>query len=135
MRFIYEISCFVVRIRLSDKNFGGNAESAVQGPDHGEAEAALAVEDFGDFAFAFDVLGEVSRFQAQLIHAETNGLHGVGRRNGMMRLFVVLNQQRPYFQFLLLWGAGFRVHEGLHMGEGGFVFFFAVNEFGVHGAG
>ncbi len=87
--------CSVVGLRLLHECFGGDAEAGVEGADHTEAEGALAVEDFGDLAFAGDVSGEVGGFESELLHAKFDRFNGIGRWHGVVLGFVVFNQECP----------------------------------------
>ena len=59
------------------EHMGGDAESAMKGADHTEAERAFVVEDFGNTVFSREIFFEVFLPEPLLLHAEADGLDGV----------------------------------------------------------
>ncbi len=62
--------------------------------------------------------------QTLLLHAESDGLDGVWKVDGVVLLLIALDQQRPELKFLFLFGTGIGIHKRLHLGQGGAVFGF-----------
>jgi len=111
---------------------GGDSQSTMQRADHAEAERAFVVEDFGNTIFSREVFFEVFLPEPLLLHAKADGLDGVWKADRVVLLLVTLDQQGPEFQLLLLFGSGLCIHERIDLCQGGAVFSFGFQDFGLH---
>lgn len=117
-----------------DEDVGGDAESRLQRADHAETEGALAVEDFGNLAFALNVGREVAGLEPELIHPKANGLNRIRRRNGLVFRFIILDEESPEFERLLVLTPRRSVHQRLHLLQGGLVVGRGAEDFRIHGS-
>lgn len=85
--------------------------------NHRQAERALPIQDFRYLAFLADERLKVFSMQAELIHSETDRFDRIGVLDGMALLFVLLDEQSPEFEFFVLFGSRFGIHQGFYEGE------------------
>ena len=111
-----------------------DSQAVVKRSDHSEAEWAFVIEDFRNAVFSREVFCEVFLSQSFLLHAEADGFDGVWKVDGVMLLLIALDQQRPEFEFLFLFGTGFGIYKRLHLGQCGAVFSFGFKNFWFHNA-
>lgn len=102
----------------------------MQGADHAQAERALPIHDLGNLALALEVRLQIGGLEFFLLHAEADGIDGIGSRDGEVLLLVFLDEQGPEFQLGLV-GIG-PVHQPFDVGQGGPMVAGGFEDFGFH---
>jgi hypothetical protein len=70
----------------------------VELPDHAESEWALPVQDLGNSGAASDEWLKVSAGESAAFNIKKDSSNRVGKRNGVMFLFVSFNKGGQYLQ-------------------------------------
>lgn len=91
------------------------------------------IHDLRHFAFLADVIFQIFLSESELIHAEAYGLDGIGIADGVVFLFVLFDEQGPEFEFRLLFGSGFGIHQGFHVSERLLMHFLVFDDGWFHG--
>jgi hypothetical protein len=87
----------------------------VQGPDHGDAKRAFAIEHFGDFALATQERNEVFSCKALLVQSELDGFYRVGQFDRKVLSLIIPYELSEKSDILLLLAAIGLIHEGLEV--------------------
>jgi hypothetical protein len=84
----------------------------VQALHHPQAKRALAIQHLRDAPAWPDIGLQVFREQTLLIHAEFDGLHRIGRADGVMLVLVSLHQGHQHLPLVHLGGSLRRLENG-----------------------
>src|SRR3954469_2868212 len=95
------ISSFVIRHSgcvaasggdFSEEDLRRDAQTAMQGADHADAQRALAVEVFRHSVFSGEILLQVFLPEPLLLHPKLDLLHGVREVDGEVLLLILLHE-------------------------------------------
>ena len=89
-------------LALRQQTLVGNLQPVMPALDHAQAQASLAIKHFGHAAARPDERLEVTRGQALLLHAELDGLDGVGRAEVAVLVLVGLDERHQHVTLVRL---------------------------------
>jgi hypothetical protein len=96
----------------------------VELPDHTESQWALPIQNLGNTGSASDKWLKISAGESAAFNIKKDSFNRIGKRNGVMFLFVSFNKGGQYLQPVSFRRVGYRIKEVFHLLQRCFVIIF-----------
>jgi hypothetical protein len=119
---------------FGDKDIHRDMQVSMKIANHGDRKSAAPIQHFRNARAGTQSFRQITPRDSLLVHAETNGVDGIGRQDGKLTALIIVDDQSKKLHLRKFSRArlGVCVHKAFQLPESGFVGLFIVNDSNVH---